>query len=709
MQQISDAYRDEVLELIEELTSVLLELEEEPDNLDLVGAAFRALHTIKGGAGMFGFEEIMSFTHDIETVFDLVRNSKLSITKELIDQALSAVDVIKELVSGNATEISELKKTLAGTFKALCSETEEPAAAPQPAQKAAAPLSVYRIIFKPSPKAFTSVNDPLQLLNELRALGECTTVTAPENISSVQEMRSDCCDMGWEVLLSTDKSENDIRDIFIFVEGECTLDIALVEHVDSNYADRETEKLGTILTERGAVTPEQVKDALGQQKRIGEVLIEAGAVDEQQLKAALKEQQHRRQSREKAATAESAASLRVPAERIDDLVDLVAEMVTVQAQLSQIASLRNDPDINRISEEVERLTARLRDNTMSIRMLPISTTFNKFRRVVRDLSRELGKQAELVTKGGETELDKTVIDQLGDPLMHLIRNSVDHGIALPHEREAAGKPAQGTVTLTASHAGAHVLITIVDDGNGLDRDAIRSKAVEKGLISVDAELSDQELFMQIFAAGFSTATQVTNVSGRGVGMDVVKRNIEALRGSIEIESQKGEGTKITLKLPLTLAIIDGLLVQTGQDYFVLPLSAVEECIELNTNDITESHGNQVANVRGSMVPYVPLRERFNMGGTAPEVQRIVLCNVNDTQVGFVVDRVLGGHQTVIKPLGDAYRDIQTLSGATVLGDGTVALIVDPAKLAENRRARGHPWQSTQEYGVKNNFSETTLH
>jgi two-component system chemotaxis sensor kinase CheA len=316
-------------------------------------------------------------------------------------------------------------------------------------------------------------------------------------------------------------------------------------------------------------------------------------------------------------------------------------------------------------------------------MLPIGTTFSKFKRLVRDLSGELKKHIVLLTEGAETELDKTVIERLNDPLVHLIRNCIDHGIELPDAREAAGKPRQGTIHLSAAHSGANVLIRITDDGAGLDADAIRAKAAEKGLIAADAELSEKETFALIFAPGFSTARQITSVSGRGVGMDVVKRSIDALRGTVEVSSQKGVGTTITLKLPLTLAIIDGLLVKVGDGHYVLPLSIVEECVELTREDVVSAHGRHMTYVRGEIVPYIRLRERFLVGGHAPDMEQIVITESSGGKVGFVVDKVVGEHQTVIKTMGRMYNKVDVISGATILGDGTVALIMDVSKLVES--------------------------
>jgi two-component system chemotaxis sensor kinase CheA len=444
------------------------------------------------------------------------------------------------------------------------------------------------------------------------------------------------------------------------------------------------KRLGEILVDRGDITPEELREVLGEKKFIGEMLVEKGIVPPGKVESALMEQQHVRTRQEKdRAKEESISSIRVPADKLDTLVNLVGELVTVQARLSQTASTLEHAELASVAEEVEHLTAELRDNTLNIRMLPIGTTFGRFKRLIRDLSQELGKEIEMTTDGADTELDKTVIERLNDPLVHLIRNSIDHGIESPDGRLAAGKPRVGRIHLSAVHSGANVVVEITDDGKGLDREAILGKAMERGLLPAGAEPSDRDIYNVIFAPGFSTAKEVTNVSGRGVGMDVVKRSIDALRGSIDIKSEKGRGTTVTIKLPLTLAIVEGLLVGIADSRFVLPLSIVEECVELTRKDVEESHGRNVAHIRGEIVPYIKLRNEFNIAGDPPDIEQIVITDVNGERVGFVVDSVIGEHQTVIKNLGKAYRDVDTISGATILGDGSVALIVDALKLVKS--------------------------
>jgi two-component system chemotaxis sensor kinase CheA len=388
-------------------------------------------------------------------------------------------------------------------------------------------------------------------------------------------------------------------------------------------------------------------------------------------------------------------------------VNLVGELVMNQSRLSQVAAAAKLPDLAAPVEDLERLVDELRDNVLGIRMMPIGATFNRFKRLVHDLSAELGKEIDLVTEGEDTELDKTVLDQLGDPLVHLIRNSIDHGIEVPETRTAAAKSRRGTIRLAAAHVGSNVVITITDDGRGIDAEAVRAKAVEKGLIAADARLSEPEMYELIFRPGFSTAEKITNVSGRGVGMDVVKRQFEALRGRVALSSKAGQGTTITLTLPLTLAIIDGLLVEIGRDQFIVPMSVVTENVELQRSDRGRNNGRNVIAVRGELVPYVLLRETFAIAGAEPEIEKIVIARHGEDRVGLVVDRVVGSHQTVIQPLGKFYHHIDLVSGATIMGDGRVALILDLAGLV--RMAGEQPNRADTTMSVWDSDRSTQTH
>jgi two-component system chemotaxis sensor kinase CheA len=646
--QYKQAFQEEARELLAELESTLLELDQDRANLDLVGRAFRALHTIKGSGAMFGFEDIAGFTHHLENAFDLLRNGKLSVTGDLIALALKASDQIKTMLeeaAGGGTadqrrsdEILAAVRVLTGSgereTRPATVATKNFGATEEPREEDAGPPRDWKIRFRPSPDVLLNGTNPLLLLDELRELGSLDVHVDAAAVPNLSDMDPERCYLAWDMALNTAVRPEAIRDVFIFVEDDSELTI---------------ERISSTATR----APAEVAPAPA------------------------------RPTAQTGAAAQSAKSIRVSADKLDQLVNLVGELVTVQARLSDAAARFQDAEILEIGEVVERLTSELRGNSMSIRMLPLRTTFERFRRLVHDLGIELNKDVELAIEGGDTELDKTVIDQLNDPLVHLIRNSMDHGIETPQSRLAAGKTPRARIQLSAMHSGAHVLIRVGDDGKGLDLEAVRARALERGLIDSATRLSEAEIFSLILEPGFSTAREVTDVSGRGVGMDVVRRNVEALHGSIEISNKPGAGMTVTLRLPLTLAIIDGLLVRVGDAHFVLPLANSLECVELNQQDIESARGNHIARVRGEIIPYIRLSEYFRMETARPEREQIMVVETEYGRYGFVVDQVLGDHQTVIKNLGKTYRNVQDVSGATILGNGTVALILDPHRLVQN--------------------------
>jgi two-component system chemotaxis sensor kinase CheA len=711
MHNSQDAFREEAYELLSELESALMELEENPDNAELVDRVFRAMHTIKGSGAMFEFNEIAAFTHELETVFDLVREGRLPVSAKLVNLSLSAGDQIKMMLdaSAGAGPVNESAiHAIVEELKSLMPD-DKSQVEPSPAGNECAPDSdrhtppkpvfalpqqendrlssedrseeaTYRICFQPGLNLFRTGTDPLLLLDELRQMGTCTVIARTGAIAPLEEIDPESCYTGWDIVLTTNQDVNAIRDVFIFVEDDSQIDIQLIDRASRLNLETESQKIGRILFERGDVSPDDLENTLRGQQRLGELLIERQMVDRAAVQSALAEQTHIKKVHRQIQDNVTASSIRVASEKLDLLVDLVGELVTVQARLSQKAAAGQDTDLLNIAEMVERLTAELRDNAMSIRMMPFGTTFSKFKRLVRDLSNELGKQVILTTSGGETELDKTVIEQLNDPLVHILRNSIDHGIEAPEVRQAAGKPAQGVIHLSAEHSGAHVLIRISDNGAGLNVAAIRKTALARGLIQTESEKTDREIIHLVFEPGFSTSAQVTRVSGRGVGMDVVKGGIEALRGSIDIDSTPGQGTVLSLKLPLTLAIIDGLLVETNGDKYVLPLSIIEECVELTREDVQRTHGRPILNIRGNIVPYVSLRERFQIRAKRPPIEQVVINETNGQRIGIVVDRVIGEHQIVIKTMSKIYGDVDEISGATILGDGTIALILDITRL-----------------------------
>jgi two-component system, chemotaxis family, sensor kinase CheA len=692
MDKQKEAYKIEAYELLAELEISLLELESDPHNAHLVDRVFRAMHTIKGSGAMFGFDDIAEFTHDVESVFEMVRNDQVPVNTDLVNLALRARDHIKSLLDHaadpKAIDQEEGLSILRG-FRAVSAadrpqgaarSVEKQADDPSPAGHAGEKL--FHIRFSPHETLFQNGTNPLALLSELTRMGDCRTTLHSDRIPAAEHFDPEKCYLYWDILLKTDKDIEDIKDVFIFTEGACELNIERIDDA-SNAGDRPSvRKLGEILVDRGDLAPEKVQAALKGQKRIGQILVESSAVSSEKVRSALHEQEMLASVRARRERQITSTSVRVGAEKLDTLVNLVGEMVTVQARLSRKAMLAGDPELLSISETVERLIAELRDNTLRIRMLPIEVTFSNLRRMVRDLSKEMGKPILLKTEGGETELDKTVLDQLNDPLVHILRNCVDHGIESPEVRRQAGKPDQGVIRLKAEHSGAHVFIHISDDGAGIDPALIRRKAIEKGLIAPDADRTDKELLQLIFLPGFSMAESVTSISGRGVGMDVVKRSLDTLRGAVDVTAAPGQGTTITLKLPLTLAIIDGLLVEIGTEKYVLPLSPIEQCVELTRDHLALANGRNILNIRGQIVPFVPLRERFGILGEPPVIEQVVINEIEGRRVGIVVDRVIGEHQIVIKTMNALYKEVHEISGATILGDGTVALILDVPRLIE---------------------------
>jgi len=674
----TEAYLQEAEELLCEVEAAILLVENDPSDENAINQLFRAMHTIKGGGGMFGFDTISDFTHHVETALDKVRTHELQATKQLIDLVLKSHDQIKLMLNGEydaiacsviITELTEFCGTDVFVQEAEVPATED--------DSEASTEITYRINFTPDPSIFASGMDPSLLLEELSELGEASITARKNQIPPLSSSEVEQCYFVWSIILTTDKGRDAIDDVFIFVMDESKI---TVEEIADSRDDEEYKKVGEILVDRGAISQEDLQRGLDKSTRIGTILTENNIVAPEEVEVALVEQQHVRKNIESKKAELATSSIRVNAEKLDRLVDFVGELVTTQAHLTTLASMSNNPELVSVAEELENLTSGLRDETMSIRMIPIGATFNSFRRLVRDLSGELGKEISLTTNGEETALDKTVIERLKDPLIHIVRNSIDHGIEDPEYRESKGKQREGTIHLSAIHSGANVLIRIEDDGAGLNQQIIRQKAIEKGLISEDDILSEKEINMMIFAPGFSTAAKVTEISGRGVGMDVVKKNIEALRGTIDIESKFGEGTTITLVLPLTLAIIDGLMVSIEGEYFILPLSDVEECVDLSKEEMDKVTGRNMLNLRGHAVPYIKLRESLEIGGVEPEQEQVVITNSDNKKIGLVVDEVIGGHQTVIKSLGPTMKQAKNISGATILGDGSLALILDVQKI-----------------------------
>ncbi|HXS40867.1 MAG TPA: chemotaxis protein CheA [Stellaceae bacterium] len=665
----AETFRQEAQDLLEQLEQALLDLEQAPDDHTLVDSAFRSLHTIKGSGAMFGFPDVAEFTHEFETAFDRVRKGDAPSSRKLIAIALAAKDHIRLLIDRPQDAdpavaraiLDDLVRTVGSTHRA---ESATPPAAETERRESAAPdgdAAIWHLRLRFAEDVLIRGTNPLGLLDELRALGSCVVTALTADVPALEDMQADSCHLEWDVVLTTAHPKAAIEEVFLFVADDMELTIEPLASPDV--------------------------PALPPTASESDALPGASEAGEGRSRKPDAESGH--------GAAKMNTSLRVQAERLDELMDRVGELVIAQARLTQLATSSTDANIKSVAEEIERLASGLRDTTMGIRMVPIGSLFGRFRRLIHDLSRDLGKQVELATIGEETELDKTMIERLADPLVHLIRNAIDHGLEDPQSRKAAGKQDSGRIRLIARHSGAEVLVTVSDDGRGLDRNRIRAKAEEQGLLAPGTAITDAELYQFLFHPGFSTAKEISAVSGRGVGMDVVKRTIESMRGGIDISTTPGRGTEITLRLPLTLAIIEGLLVRVGNGRYALPLSAVEECVELSHDDDTRSQGRSFLNIRGDLVPFLRLREIFETETEADPYQKVVIVSSSDLRVGLVVDQIIGSHQTVIKSLSKLHADAETFSGATILGDGTVALILDIAHLVELGQAREEKLKARQ--------------
>jgi two-component system chemotaxis sensor kinase CheA len=677
----TETFRQEARELLEQLEQGLLDLEQNPANDDLINSTFRALHTIKGSGAMFGFTAVANFVHEFETAFDQVRKGQTVATPALIEVALDAKDHIHKLIeqpdsklAGGEAILDALRAVINGTAApahakpaatapaaegaVISLDMPEPAPAAAPAAPAA--TSVWRIRFRLPGDALVYGTNPLLLLKEITDLGPCVVVALTDTIPNLETIDPEVPYLGWQIdLTSAEDPHAAIDDVFMFLRDGMELSIAP-------------------LTAGEAAAPVAASAPVAEAAPAPEPVAAKPAAKAKPAPAPAKVAEAPAAPSDSKASASS--SMRVDAERLDELMDRVGELVIAQARLTQIAASSSDGNLKTIAEELERLSSGLRDTTMGIRMVPIGTLFSRFRRLIHDLSRDLDKDIEFITTGEDTELDKTMIERLADPLVHLIRNSVDHGLESAEKRVAAGKTPKGTVRLSAVYAGAEVAISVSDDGAGLNHERIRAKAEENGIITPDQKLTEQELNHLIFAPGFSTAKEVTSLSGRGVGMDVVKRTIDGLRGSIDVATKPGQGSTMTLRLPLTLAIIDGMLVRVGNGRFTIPLSAVEECVELPDGMEGNAKGRNFLDIRGALVPFLRLREVFNTAAPAEPHQKVVIVSSGEGRVGLVVDQIIGNNQTVIKQLSKLHSPIKSFSGATILGDGTVALILDTAHL-----------------------------
>ena len=731
MDEVLALFIEETGEQLAAMESLLLDMEQGQHDAEALNAIFRAAHTIKGSAGVVEQQAIERFTHVVENLLDKLRNGEIPVSSPLISALLACCDHLAALVgkiTGTTTQDdatltaagqeihARLHVFLADTAPSAATGTLTPPAGTAAAAQvhegeteadgdATAITDCWHISVRFGEDVLRHGMDPAAILRYLLTLGEIVHIdTLADALPAAAQMNPESCYLGFEISFRSSADKAAIERVFDFVRDECVLHILPPYSRISDYLrliealPEESLRLGEILIRSGALTEEELQQGLARQQqeraaatdsgngitdhteanaapgvRLGEILIENQAVQPEIVAAAVNRQKQISDKK-----ADEARLIRVHAGKLDHLIDLVGELVIAGASASLLAQQSRQGTLIEATSVLTRLVEDIRDSALQLRMVQIGETFNRFHRVVRDTARELDKEIDLAISGGETELDKSVVEKIGDPLMHLVRNALDHGIETRDVRLARGKPPAGQVTLHASHDAGNIVIQIRDDGGGLVRDKIRAKAISRGLIAEGQTLSDSEICNLIFEAGFSTAETVTNLSGRGVGMDVVRRNIQALRGTVEVESVEGQGSCFTIRLPLTLAIIDGFLVGVERASYVIPLEMVSECLELASLE----NDRHYLNLRGEVLPFVRLRELFEVSGSRPRRENVVVVRAGSRKFGIVVDVLQGELQAVIKPLGAIFRQLRGIAGSTILGSGEVALILDIPTLSQ---------------------------
>lgn len=699
MSQFHQVFFEECFEGLDAMESGLLNLDTGDIDAEMINTIFRGAHSIKGGSGTFGFHDVANFTHVMETLLDEMRDGRRKVTQSAIDVLLGSVDCLRTMLTSIQDGVSvdqatvekykaALEVQLNGTESVPVSEPEQSikvetadvvdaVAVPDESEM---PEQGWKIAFCPYLDLLKTGNDPVRMFRELAELGDYSVMVNTRDVPGFFELDPEECNLSWTLEIKGDISLQEINEVFSWVEGDCELDIQPLSKPSKSLPKAKKIESESVLT--GTDAP---------QLPLSEVKTEAG--NSESNKQGVQQPDN---DQTKFSKVSSSSSIRVDTAKIDALIDLVGEVVITQSMLGLISenfSMAQLEQLKRGLSQLERHTRDMQQSVMNIRMLPISFVFSRFPRLVHDISTKLGKKIELKLVGENTEVDKAVVELINDPLVHLIRNSLDHGIEMPSDRLAAGKPEIGTIELNAYHRGGHIVIEIIDDGRGLDRNKLIAKALEKGLIAENSQLSDKQAFELIFMPGFSTAESITDISGRGVGMDVVRKNIQALGGNIEIISEAGKGTTISIHLPLTLAIIDGQSVAVGDETYIVPLVSIIESINVTEKMLNTIAGKGEAfKLRNQYIPIIRMHEIFNVQAKSKSKSSegvIVVVERQGTLCGLFVDELLGPQQVVVKSLEANYRRVEGVSGATILGDGSVALILDVPGLVRfsNRQAQ----------------------
>ena len=681
MSEAKSLFFEEAMGLLETMESCLLEIESGEATVDShIDAIFRAAHTIKGSAGLFGYDHIVAFTHSVESVLDKVRSRELAMEEALINLCFASQDHLTTMI--RQLQDSSIELDFHAGEVLLVELNRYLAPAPVVAEVRSAPVQSsenWQIDIQYGADVFRDGMDPLSQLGFLSTLGQLQQVRLLPHFKD--DFDPETCYLQLFIELNSAVSKKELEEVFEFIQDSSKIQITVPVKITQQLEQQEVvdEKLGTLLVQAGAVTERELAQALQvhkvQEIALGEALVQQGVVSKDMVSTALDKQkstEHKRPA--------DFQFLKVEAKKLDLLINLIGELVTSGAEMDTLLSQLEDDKITESFSILTSLLEQIRDGALGLRMVQIGESFSRLRRIVRDVSKELDKDINLMIDGAETELDKTMVEKLSDPLMHIVRNALDHGIEPKELRLYKGKPAQGQLKLSARHEAGSVVIEISDDGAGLNQQKIRQKAIDKGIISADRDLSEQDIFKLIFEPGFSTAAAVTNLSGRGVGMDVVRRNIEELRGQIQIFSTPDQGTTFSIRLPLTLAIIDGFLVSVANAKMVLPLNMVQECIEFHPS--LQTHGRNYLDLRGEVLPFIRLRDLFKLSSSPCGRENIVVVQYGSDRAGLVVDNLHGELQAVIKPLNSMFKSLRGIGGSTILGSGDIGLILDIPQLVQ---------------------------
>jgi len=701
---VQQTYIVESRELLRDMESALLRLEKAPQDAEAITAVFRAAHTIKGSSGAVNFDAIVAFTHAMEGVLEQIRSGRIAIDGKLIAMLLACGDHVSALLDCLAADdrnaafarIRGKGENLLKDLGARLPAPPLPAVAPREAEveverigSATVASGDWHISLRFGRNLLKNGLDPLSFIRYLATLGKISQVTTVfDAMPDAAVMDPESCYLGMELDFNGAVTKDTIEDVFEYLREDCAIRILPPHSRISDYVDlinalpEDKVRLGELLVKSGALTRRELDAGLriqaeGAKRKLGEILVGQGAVQDELVTAALEKQDLAKKNR-----AIESSFMRVRADKLDELITLVGELVIASAGTALAAQRASDGDTIEAASTMAQMVEEVRDRALKLRMVPIGETFTRFTRLARDLGGELGKQIELALTGTETELDKSMVEKIADPLLHLVRNAIDHGIEPAGLRRERGKPAAGRLQLNAYHDSGSIVIEVSDDGGGLDRKRILERAVERGMIAAGHTPGDEEIHRLIMQSGFSTARTLSNISGRGVGMDVVRRNIESLRGTLSIDSAEGQGTTFTMRLPLTLAIIEGFLVGVDRSSYVVPLEMVVECLELSAEDRARISESGYINLRGEVLPLLRLREVFEVQGEPGRRENIVVVNYAGRRAGFVVDTLLGEFQTVIKPLGRLFERLSGISGSTILGNGEVALILDAPALVQ---------------------------